>query len=384
MVETYTEGKKIVIVNQDAGYLTIDIANAFVDAGFNVSLIAGRLVVRNNPLHSSIKNKKIIQYNRKNYFSRIFSWLVAFFQIIVIIRKQYKDAQLLLITNPPFTTFIPFFVCNNYSILVFDYYVNILNQILPWKKWSVVNRIWKTSHHKSFNNAKEIFVLTEGMKSKVENFCKRSDVKIMKLWSDVNDQNNTTNENFNLPFELNISGKFLITYSGNIGYSSGVEHLVNIAEQLVENTDIMFLIMGEGALKQKIKEVIIKKKLTNCFLLTWQIPAVYTQILLKTNLAFVSLRSQDSNDSIPSKLFTYIAYNLPVFCVADDTSDISVFINKHEIGKSFSENQTKDAAQFVLKMKNNEVLCKKIFLNLLNVSRKHTKENIAVIIDTYA
>lgn len=376
--------KNIVIVNQDAGYLTIDIANAFVDVGFNVSLIAGRLVVRNNPLQSCIDNKKIIQYNRKNYFSRLYSWIVAFFQIIVILRKEYKGAQLLIITNPPFATFIPFFVSNRYSIVVFDYYVDILNQILPWKKWSVINRIWRTCHYKSFNNANEVFVLTDGMKSKVENFCNRFDVKIMELWADVTEQNNATNENSNLLLELNIAGKFLISYSGNIGYSSGVEHLLSIAEQLVEDPDIMFLIMGEGALKLNTKEEIRKRKLTNCHLLTWQIPSVYSQILLKTNLAFVSLRSQDSNDSIPSKLFTYIAYKLPILCVADKSADVSVFVSKYEIGKSFTENQTKEAVQFVLDMKNNEMICEKILLNLLNVSKNHTNKNTAVIVDAYA
>ena len=41
--------KAITIINQDSGYLMIDIANAYAEAGYEVSLIAGRLVERNTP-----------------------------------------------------------------------------------------------------------------------------------------------------------------------------------------------------------------------------------------------------------------------------------------------------------------------------------------------
>lgn len=38
--------KSIVIINQDSGYLMIDIANAYVNEGFWVTLVTGRLVKR--------------------------------------------------------------------------------------------------------------------------------------------------------------------------------------------------------------------------------------------------------------------------------------------------------------------------------------------------
>jgi hypothetical protein len=47
--------KKVVFINQDCGYLMIDIANYFESNGFDVSIVYGRLVERNTNLNKNIK-----------------------------------------------------------------------------------------------------------------------------------------------------------------------------------------------------------------------------------------------------------------------------------------------------------------------------------------
>lgn len=101
-------------------------------------------------------------------------------------------------------------------------------------------------------------------------------------------------------------------------------------------------------------------------------------------MAYVSLKNQDSNDSIPSKLFTYIAHNLPVICIADSKADISVLINKNQIGKSFTELELHNAAGYIKLLKSNKIEYDKIKLNLKHLSELHTNKNASVIINKYA
>ncbi|MFW9596378.1 MAG: glycosyltransferase family 4 protein [Paludibacter sp.] len=384
MTETKKYHKQIVIVNQDAGYLTIDIANSFCEAGFKTSLITGRLVLRSKPLCADIQTEKIVKYNRNNYLTRLFSWIWSFIQIIRIIKLKYPDAQLLIITNPPLSTLLPIFVSNKFSILIFDYYVNLFDNLLPWKRFSIINYLWKKMHLNSFRKADSIFVLTEGMKTKTSSFSKRNDVEIMELWAD---DDKLTTEKMNddkIIDELKIQNKFVITYSGNIGFSSGVENMINIAELLLNEKDVLFLIFGEGTLKANINNEIKKRNLKNCILGTWQDAKTYSQILLNSSMAYVSLKNQDSNDSIPSKLFTYIAHNLPVICIADSKADISVLINKNQIGKSFTELELHNAAGYIKLLKSNKIEYDKIKLNLKHLSELHTNKNASVIINKYA
>ena len=72
--------KQIVIINQDSGYLMIDIANAIAGEKFNVSLITGRLVQRDKPLSESVNVNRVIKYNRDNKVLRLYSWVMAFFR----------------------------------------------------------------------------------------------------------------------------------------------------------------------------------------------------------------------------------------------------------------------------------------------------------------
>ena len=76
--------KKIVFINQDSGYLMIDIVNAHVAKGYECVLITGRLVERNSKLSESVKVKRIIAYNRSSTFRRLFTWSFGFLQIFII------------------------------------------------------------------------------------------------------------------------------------------------------------------------------------------------------------------------------------------------------------------------------------------------------------
>ena len=93
--------KVVVIINQDSGYLMIDIANAFFAKEFDVHLITGRLVERNNPLNEKIKVTKIIRYQRDSTLKRLGTWLIGFFQILFQILLKHRKKKLLLVFFPP-------------------------------------------------------------------------------------------------------------------------------------------------------------------------------------------------------------------------------------------------------------------------------------------
>ena len=56
------------------------------------------------------------------------------------------------------------------------------------------------------------------------------------------------------PFILkhNLLDKFVVMYSGNIGFTHNVESIIEIAEEIKENEDIIFLIIGEGLKKKEL------------------------------------------------------------------------------------------------------------------------------------
>jgi hypothetical protein len=70
-------GEKIVLVNQSAGYLFIDIANAFAERYSEVVLLAGEVLPMNEPLSQLIKVHQIYAYNRGSTLKRMLSWVLS-------------------------------------------------------------------------------------------------------------------------------------------------------------------------------------------------------------------------------------------------------------------------------------------------------------------
>ncbi len=99
--------KEITIINQDSGYLMIDIANDYVRKGYNTNLIAGRIVERDILLDERVRVVKIMRYNRSSNFRRLLSWFVATIQIWLSLLFRFRKSHLLIVSNPPLAPLLP-------------------------------------------------------------------------------------------------------------------------------------------------------------------------------------------------------------------------------------------------------------------------------------
>ena len=71
-------------------------------------------------------------------------------------------------------------------------------------------------------------------------------IKIIPLWTGlINATHIPKSQNLWLK-ELGLENKFIVQYSGNIGYTHNVEVFVNIAREMKAENDIRFLIIGRG------------------------------------------------------------------------------------------------------------------------------------------
>src|SRR5436309_2699597 len=93
--------KKIVLINQSAGYLFIDIANTFNKSYDEVVLMAGDIMPMNEPLNKKIRVQKIFSYNRSSTIKRIISWVISLLNIWWLLLFKYRKFDLFVSSNPP-------------------------------------------------------------------------------------------------------------------------------------------------------------------------------------------------------------------------------------------------------------------------------------------
>lgn len=379
--ESVSLNKNITIINQDSGYLMIDIANAFVEAGYHVSLISGRLVQRNIPLNEKIIFEKIVRYNRTSIPSRVFTWMLGIFQILFKIWFKYDKSELFIVSNPPLAPLIPLVCKNKFSLLIFDVYVEKPSELPVLKNLPFLFKLWVKAHQKVFSKAERIFTLTEGMKENISKYTGNKLVEIVPIWTDNEFLKPIPAENNPFVKQHNLENKFIVLYSGNIGASSGVEILVDVAAEIKSDL-IQFVIIGEGLRKSNIVEKVNQLKLTNCLILTWQEADVLPFSLASANLAVIGLVGESSKRSIPSKLYNFFSVGAPILSITDLESDLARLIQKQNVGACFPPNAIQNIAEFIIRIAVNPDQCLVYSRNSLITSKEYTIKNVQTFLQT--
>ena len=365
--------KSIVFINQNAGYLMIDIIHAF--HGYEKkSIITGKLIERQTTLDKSVKVDKIIAYNRSSKFKRLFTWFLGFVQIVWIVKTRHRKSELFIVTNPPLNTFLPLLCKNKFSFLVFDVYPDALVSYNILKRESFFTRFWESTNRKIFARANKVFTIGNGMKTLLEKYTDSGKVNVVPLWTN-NDFLKPVPKNEN-PFIIkhNLAGKFVVMYSGNMGHTHYVEILVELAS-VIKDPGIIFIAIGEGEKNQFINAMALTKELENFVLLPLQEASVLPLSLSAADVGVVTIDPEAGNLSIPSKTFNLMSVGVPLLCIADTGSELSRMVNNYNIGKCFLKTDIDQMASYIRLLKSDKEYQDGLKNNSLKASLDFTPEN---------
>lgn len=368
-------GKQIVFVNQSSGYLMIDIIESFEGTFDERILMAGFINPRNKSLDESIKIKKLCEYNRSSSVKRIFTWTWAFLKALFLILTKYRKAHLFLVSNPPFATLIPLFCSNSFDILIFDIYPDALVEFNYFKKDSLITKKWEKWNRKVFAGANNVFTLTDGMKERLTKYVGTEKISVIPVWTD-NDFLKPVKKSDNIFLkEHNLTGKFVVMYSGNMGKTHPVGIMVELAERMKDNDDVYFMLIGGGDQYKDLEAKIASSGLSNISILPWQPTEQLPNTLPAASLSLVTLGNEASDISIPSKTFNLMSVGVPVICVAQHDSALSALVAKESIGKAFGLNSHDAIVEFILEAQGNPVLYEEMVQKVLRASQNYTPLN---------
>jgi len=352
----------------------IDIIHAYEEVYDEIVLLAGSVYPRNNQLSDKVKVHYLAKYDRISKTKRILTWLIAFIQIIWIIKTRYKNAFLFIVTNPPLTTFIPFFCNNKFLLLFYDIYPDALTEFKILKESSWFVRLWKSANKKIFCKATRLITISEGMQKILIQHSGKKNVDVIPIWTDNNFFINITKEqNFFLKEQF-LKNKFVVLYSGNLGYSHDVDVIVDLAE-LLQHNDVFFLIIGSGEKYADISTKIISKRLTNCRILPLQPIHILPYSFAAADIAIVTLSKNASHLSVPSKTYNYLSVGAPLLCIAENNSELNNLVSNYKIGKCFSKNEIHEICEYILCVKNNHEYHNYLKINALKASLDFGTEN---------
>lgn len=373
--------KRIVFVNQSSGYLMIDIIQAFEKDYDERVIIAGSINPRKRKLTDDITIHTVQAYDNTTILKRMLTWSMAFIKMLFIIKTRYRDAELFLVSNPPFTVFIPLFCNNPFSYLVYDIYPDAITASGISHPDSLPVRIWTSINKKVYKKARKVFTISDGMKKTISNNVEDSKIQVIPLWTDELSISRIKKSDNIFLKEQGLEDKFVVLYSGNLGISHDVEVIIDIAEKFIYQNKFFFLVIGEGEKRESLSSMILKKSLKNCRLLPLQPKEKLPYTFSAADMAVVTLSSFASNLSVPSKTFNYLSAGAPLLCVASDESELALLVAKYEVGRCFNREAVDCMVQYIKDVMADPVYQRHLQANALNVSKDFTRKNAEKFVD---
>jgi len=337
-----TVRNKLVILNQDVGYLFVDLANAALDHYDEVVLLTGSVVELGSQLDGRVVVRKIFRYQRRSVYSRLKSWLLGFFQVLWLLATRYRQHDVLVATNPPLNGLLPMLVSNRMGLYVLDLYPEALHTTGLVSPKNAIFRVWGWLNRLSYRRFSAIWVLTPSMRESVEKHYQVS-VRLGPAWAAEvianSDEDFLDNEK--------LSGRWIVLYSGNMGREHDVEVLLDCAAKLRDCEGLTFVIAGEGWKKEMIEDRISVENLSNVRLLPKLPAGQFSALLMAAKVGVVTQSSRTADVCIPSKTFNLLSYGLPIMGIGEPDSDFGRLVENNGAGRVFKKQQAAEIAEFL-------------------------------------
>ena len=107
--------------------------------------------------------------------------------------------------------------------------------------------------------------------------------------------------------------KFLVVYSGTLGWVRPLETVVEAARQLVDKPDIHFAIIGDGQKRDALQQMVAEYGLKNVSIIGLQPLETIPYFLQAADVLLESLKEvKVAKMAFPSKMFEYMASGRPI------------------------------------------------------------------------
>jgi len=183
-----------------------------------------------------------------------------------------------------------------------------------------------------YEKSLKVTVISEGFKKNlIHKGAESQKIDIINNWIDSSEIIPKPKENI-FARQQGLTGKFVVLYSGTIGVISGAEIMIECAQRLSHHPDILFLMVGEGVVKERIRSAASQKGLNNIQFLPFQPREILSEVLSSADITMVTMGKNKGKSSVPSKILGYMAAAKPVLASLDLDSDTARLIDRAQCG----------------------------------------------------
>ena len=333
-------------------------------ADFTVDVIAGQPNAnpseadflkygKENRLGVTIRRVWHTRFSKASSIGRIVNW-VTFSCLAAIAAISGPRPDIVVVeTDPPLLCLVGGLVRRWHGAKLVIYLQDIYPDLgvaigkLP-NNWLV--RSLRAAFFRVYRGANRIIVLSDDMRdllaesgisprniAKIPNWIDCSRIKPVKQSNSFRD-------------ELKLNDRFIVMHSGNLGLCQGLETVVDAAGLLQHRPDICFVLVGDGAAKRTLVDVVHERGLQNVHFTDYQPATRLSESLSAADLHLVAVDPRVIRFLMPSKFYGVLASGTPVLAIAPRGSELARIVEQEEIGTVAPPNSPAVLADRIVEM----------------------------------
>lgn len=150
-----------------------------------------------------------------------------------------------------------------------------------------------------------------------------------------------------------LSDKFVVLYSGKMGYGHNIELILSAAEQLRDFEEIVFVFIGEGQKVDLVREAIEQNNATNVRLFPLQSEEMFRYSMACGDVGVVAEEESMAHLFMPSKTYSMLACGMPVIGICSERDDLQHLLTAQGVGMAVTDNQAATLCRCVLELYEN-------------------------------
>jgi glycosyltransferase involved in cell wall biosynthesis len=391
--------RKILVIEQHfypevaaTGQLLLDLCEDLVKAGYQVKVITGnptelhqkeiKIPKRENYKGIEIVRLKNTTLSKYNMAGRVINYLTFHLSIFFHIIFSKRPDLVLVLSNPPFISFhgliLKIFKKCKVIYNVQDLFPDLAVELGKLRNKPFIS-ILKTLSKYIIRKMDRVIVVGEYMERRIKedvlkDVVRKADhVVTIHNWADGERLKVIEKKDNYLGREWNLEDKFVVLYSGNIGYLHEFDTIIKAAENLRDRgyKDIVFVFIGEGIKKEYIRKRAEKKGLNNILFFPYQARDKLTYSLGIADVSLVSLDEGFAGMVVPSKMYGILASGRPMIGIIGRESEINEIIREGRCGRIVKIGDGKALSGAIIEYYKNPQKCREEGMN----GRKYFEEN---------
>lgn len=223
--------------------------------------------------------------------------------------------------------------------------------VLKNPKW--IRRLRKMEQY-VYRRAAGLAVISDGFRSNLlAKGVPREKISVIPNFIDTNFLKPRPRQN-SFSAKHGLDGKFVVLFAGNMGFSQGLDIVLDAAAQVEGTPEIQFLMVGNGAGREAAEEHLAKLGIGNVRFLPFQPHDDLPDMYGSADVCLIPLRRGFTTESVPCKLFSIMAAGKPAIASVDEGSETWSLLQRAQCGLCVEPEDATSLAKAVLQYHQDE------------------------------